>query len=99
MRIEFDYDLDTNGKIFARHFIDTHQSPTQPQVSHPTLGAAPLDVIHLLKAFHDGTLPIAGTGWEQITNHPDYPGKTRLQALIGEIIRLDDKESRTILGV
>lgn len=98
MRIVFDFDFDTNGNVFASHFIDTHPG-TQPQVLHPTLGSTPLDVIHLLKAFHTGTLPIAGTGWEQITKHPAYPGKTRLEALIAEIIRLNDTEARTILGV
>lgn len=98
MRIEFDFDFGPDGQILGRHFVETSPGG-QPQSSHPTLGAIPVDVIHLIAAFHTGTIPIAGTGWDVITKHPTYPGQTRLAALIGEIIRLNDAPSRAILGV
>lgn len=98
MRIEFDYDFDPVGQICGRHYIETAPGAYQ-QVSHAALGPGAVDVIHLLKALHDGALPIAGTGWDEVAKHPDYPGQTRLQACIAEIVRLDDKPARTILGV
>lgn len=82
----------------GRHFIETTPG-LYPQFLHPVLGATPVDVIQLIKAYHAATIPIAGSGWDVITKHPSYPGQTRLQALIAEIIRLNDTAARTILGV
>jgi hypothetical protein len=98
MRIEFHYDLDQNNNIIARHFVETAPG-MYPQYTHPTLGVAPVDVIHLITAFFKGTIPILNTGWDLPTNHPTYPGKTRMQAFIGEVVRLNDAASRTLLGV
>lgn len=98
MQIIFDYDHPPGSLIEGHHFIETTPG-LYPQFSHPTLGVTPVDVIHLINAFHAGTIPIAGTGWDVITKHPMYPGQTRLQALIGEIIRLNDTAARTVLGV
>lgn len=98
MQIIFDYDHPPGSPVEGRHFIET--TPGQyPQFLVAALGAVPVDVIQFVKALHLGTVPIAGTGWDVITKHPTYPGQTRLQALIGEIIRLNDAPSRAILGV
>lgn len=98
MHIIFDYDNPPGSPIEGRHFIETAPG-AQPQVLVPALGATPVDVIQLINAWHKGTVPIAGTGWDVITKHPTYPGQTRLAALIAEIIRLNDAPSRAILGV
>lgn len=98
MRIVFDYDNPPGSLMEGRHYIETTPG-AYPQVVAAAIQAAPLDVIQLIKAFHAGTIPIAGSGWEVITKHPAYPGQTRLAALIGEIVRLNDAPSRAILGV
>lgn len=98
MHIIFDYDNPPGSPIEGRHFIETAPG-AQPQVLIAALGALPVDVIQFIKALHLGTVPIAGTGWDQITKHPTYPGQTRLQALVAEIVRLNDAPSRAILGV
>ena len=82
----------------GRHLIETTPG-LYPRFTVAVLGVTPVDVIQVIKALHLGLIPIAGTGWDVITKHPSYPGQTRFEALIGEIIRLDDKDARTILGV
>lgn len=98
MKIIFDYDNPPGSSLEGRHFIETTPGG-QSQVLIPSISTTPVDVIQFIKSLHSGTFPIAGTGWEQITKHPSYPGQTRLQALIGEIVRLNDAPSRAILGV
>lgn len=98
MRIIFDYDNPPGSPIEGRHYIETTPG-AQFQVTNAALGAIAVDVIQLIKGMHLGTVPIAGTGWDVVTKHPSYPGQTRLAALIGEIIRLNDAPSRAILGV
>lgn len=98
MRIEFDYELHHDGAVLGTHYIDTTPG-VYSKVTHPALGKDPVDIMALINTLYKGTIPIAGTGWEEVTKHPGYPNQTRLDALIGEIIRLDDKPSRAILGV
>lgn len=98
MNIIFDYDFDSAGRQAASHLIETTPGKYL-KVQVPALGHDPVDVIQFINALHKGTIPIAGTGWEEVTKHPDYPNQTRLDALIGEIVRLDDRPSRAILGV
>lgn len=98
MLIVFDYDHPPGSPVEGRHTIETTPG-LYPQFTHPALGVNPVDVIHLIAAWHTGTIPIAGTGWDVITKHPAYPGQTRLAALIGEIVRLNDAPARAILGV
>lgn len=98
MHIVFDYDFPPGSPIEGRHFIETTPGG-QSQVLVPAISATPVDVIQLIKAFHLGTVPIAGSGWDVITKHPTYPGQTRLAALLGEIVRLNDATARTVLGI
>lgn len=94
----FDYEFPPGSPIEGRHGIDLAPG-AQPQVTIPAISATPIDVVQMIKALHLGTFPIAGTGWDVITKHPSYPGQTRLAALIGEIVRLNDAAVRAILGV
>lgn len=98
MIIVFDYDHPPGSPIEGRHFIETTPG-AYVQVTVPAIQAAPVDVIQFINALHKATIPIAGTGWDQITKHPAYPGETRLAALVAEIVRLNDAPSRAILGV
>lgn len=98
MRIEYHYDIDQNGNIYSAHFIET-ESGKYPQFTHPQFGADPVDVMHIIKGFHDGTIPIAGSGWELPSAHPDYQGKNCLEVLVAEIVRRNDVPARQILGV
>lgn len=97
MHIVFDMD-NPGGPVEQRHFVETTPGG-QPQVIHPALGALPVDVIQYIKGLHVGTVPIAGTGWDQITKHPSYLGQTRLAAFLGEIVRLNDTAARAVLGL
>lgn len=98
MVIVFDYDNPPGSPMEGRHFIETTPGK-YPQFTAAALGATPVDVIHFIAALHTGLIPMAGTGWDVITKHPSYPGQTRLAALVGEIIRLNDAPARAILGV
>ena len=64
----------------------------QPQILIPGVTSAPIDFITYIKMLLDGTIPIAGTGWEVITKHPDYTETRRIDALVGEMKRLKDPQ-------
>jgi hypothetical protein len=98
MRIEYDYSFDSSGKVFGKHYIETAPGD-QSKVIHPLIGPEPVDLIYLVAAWLSGKVPMAGSGWDNITHHPAYPGKTCLEALVGEIVRLNDVEARKVLGV
>lgn len=98
MRIEFDFDFGQSGEIVGVHFIDTEPGKW-PKFSHVALGGSPVDVIHHIAARHRGQIPMQGSGWEVPSKHPAYPGKTRHEVLINEIIRLNDVASMRVLGI
>lgn len=86
------------GGVTHEHVFET--DPTlAPQVVHPLLGASPVDRIHVIDGIHKGTIPIAGTGWDEISKHPNYPGKTRLEVFLAEVVKHNDTAARAILGV
>jgi hypothetical protein len=97
MRIEFHYDLDQFGNVSGIHYVETTPSD-QYKVNHPAYDG-PIDFIHLAAAWVSGNIPVVGTGWDLPSSHPSYPGKTRLEVLVAEVIRLNDTEARKILGV
>lgn len=98
MRIVIDRDVDAKGNVMAEHVVHTNVAAWN-KVTGPGTGNVPIDLIQFLKQLHAGTIPIAGTGWEEITNHPLYPGLRKLDAFLGEIVRLNDAPARSILGV
>jgi len=97
MRIVIDMDIDQTGKIMAQHVVHTEIAPWN-KVSDPSAGGAIVDMVSYLAKLHAGTIPAAGTGWDAVTNHPAYAGKTRLQALRAEIVRLNDPQ-RALFGL
>lgn len=52
-----------------------------------------------LQGLVDKTLDLNASGWGEISKHPGYEGKTRLDVLQAEVVRLNDAEGRKILGV
>lgn len=58
-----------------------------------------LDLIDHIANISKGTTPLAGTGWDKISTHPAYPGKTILDVFKAEIVRLNDAVARAALGV
>lgn len=98
MIIEFDYDVTEKGEIIAVHFIETEPGK-YPQFAHAALGPHPVDVIHHIAARHRGQIPMQGSGWEVPSKHPAYPGKTRHEVLINEIVRNNDTASMRVLGI
>lgn len=98
MRIEYHYEKDAKGNVTAAHVIHTERSP-QNQVEFPAGSKVFIDVVDFLKGIHAGTIPIAGSGWDQLSNHPNYRGKTHLQVVVSEVIRLNDAATRATLGI
>lgn len=98
MRIVLSEVIGASGRKEAELVVHTDVAPWN-QLNNALTGNVPLDMIQVIKGFHLGTIPIAGTGWDQPANHPLYPGKTVLQVLRGEIVRLNDAAARAVLGV
>lgn len=69
------------------------------QVTAPAIQAAPMDMIDFIKHLVTTPASVNGTGHEVIAVHPLYNGKTRLQVLLAEVVRLNDAAARAVLGV
>lgn len=75
MRIDFDFEYNEDHVVIARHYIDSDD----------------LLAMAVITKLNRNALPIAGTGWDEVSEHPDYPGKTRLEVVNAEMTRLGVK--------
>lgn len=98
MRIHLSDVIGASGLKEAEIVIHTDVAPWN-QLNNALTGNVPLDMVQVLKGLHAGTIPIAGTGWDQLANHPNYPGKTMMQVFVLELVRLNDVAARAALGV
>ena len=87
-----------NGNVIAKHVVDTIVSPAN-QVINPANQAAKIDFIQAIKAYQTTPALMVGTGWDQIAKNAGYPGKTLLDVLLAEIVRLNDAPARAVLGI
>ena len=83
MRIEFDHVPDTDNLTVGIQFILTED---------------PVALATLVE-LKNGNLDMTQSGWDVISGHPDYKGRTRYQVAIAEIVRKDDKGARSALGI
>jgi hypothetical protein len=83
MQIIFDHDVDAKGNIIATHFIETLDPAAQAMLAAVKVSAATQTT----------------AGYSVMSNHPTYPGKTRWQVILAEVVRLNDAAARGILGV
>lgn len=83
MRIIFDHDLMSDGSIAAIHYIETSDPAVQAVLTSAKAGLAAQTT----------------AGFNVLTKHPSYLGQTRWQAILGEVVRLNDTTARPILGV
>ena len=83
MLIDIDFDLDAEGGILARQQVDTSD----------------VNSLDMLVDLQKGRKNQTQAGWDVMSKHPQYPGKTRFEVMLAEIVRLDDKEARGALGV
>lgn len=83
MIIVFDHDFDSTGGILSTHSIDTSTAIVQT----------------MLTALKGNVAAQVTAGYAVISKHPSYVGQTRWQAVIGEVVRLNDSTARGILGV
>lgn len=83
MTILFDAEFAADGTVLATHQIDT----ADPQVQN------------MLAALKGSPAAIAKAGFGDVTKLPPYPGKTRWEVIEAEVVALDDKPARAILGV
>lgn len=98
MRIVVGHIVGDGGKIEGDLVVHTDASAGNT-CADPTAANVQIPMLTWLAKLHAGTIPIAGTGWDKITNHASYPGQTFMAAFLGEIVRLNDVASRTALGV
>jgi len=96
MLIEFDFDFDAGGNIIAKHIWDS--SPANV-ITHPDGVTGKVHALIVMKLVKDGSPLVKQHGWDVVSKHPTYPGKTRLQVLLAEIVRLNDTPARALLGV
>lgn len=83
MRIQFDHEVAADGSITVIHTIET---------SDPAVQA-------MLTACKGNPAAQNAAGYSVITKHVGYVGLTRWQAVLGEVIRLNDVTARGFLGV
>lgn len=83
MKIVFDHELDSLGNIIATHVIDTADSVVQT----------------MLAALKGNVAAQALAGYGINTKMVAYFGQTRWQAILGEIVRVNDTVARALLGV
>lgn len=83
MIIVFDHDLNLDGSILSNHFIDTSSAAVQAMLTSNVSTVANQ----------------VSSGYSVMSKHPTYPGKTRWQVILAEVVRLNDTTARTILGV
>jgi hypothetical protein len=83
MQIIFDHDVDAKGNIVASHLIETSDPAVQAMLTAVKVSAATQ----------------TAAGYSIMSNHPTYPGKTRWQVILAEVVRLNDVAARGILGV
>lgn len=83
MIIVIDHHLDVNGVTQAVQFIDTADPAVQT----------------LLTSLKGNVAAQVAAGYGVITKLLAYPGQTRWQAILGEVVRLNDTTARPLLGV
>jgi hypothetical protein len=98
MRIVIDCDLDSKGNVLAEHVVHTEINAANLS-EHPDGKTGLVDVIQVLKYLHDHPELHEHNGWAQITKLTAYPGKTRFEVYLAEIVRMNDVEARKVHGV
>ena len=98
MRIVVGHIVGDGGKIEGDLVVHTDALPGNT-CADPTAANVQIPMLTWLTKLHAGTIPIAPTGWNAITNHALYPGQTFMTAFLGEIVRMNDVAARTALGV
>ena len=83
MHIIFDHDLFPDGSVSATHSIDT---------SDPAVQA-------MLTSLKGNVANQTTSGYNVPSKLSAYNGQTRWQAVLGEVVRLNDATARGILGV
>jgi hypothetical protein len=98
MRIVVDVDIMPDGRVVAEHVFHT-EATSWNTTSHEDALRGLTHPLHVIRDIKRGVYPTNNHGWDIISKHPNYAGKTRLEVLHEEVIRLDDKDAREILGV
>jgi hypothetical protein len=97
MRIVVDQHQHAAG-LFVDHVLHTERAPWN-QIPDPRNVLVKMDMIDFLALLQSTPALAVGTGWDQATKIPIYPGKTLLQVALSEVVRLNDASARAILGV
>lgn len=83
MRIHVHDEISDQGKKVGEHVVHTED---------------PI-ALNLVKTLAVSAAAASDPYWSAPSNHPAYPGMTRLQVLKAEIVRLNDTAARTALGL
>jgi hypothetical protein len=98
MDIVIDVELDEKGEVIARHIFTTDKLGWNV-CAHPNDPTVIVDAMFMVVERHQKPELMAGSGWDILSKHPVYPGKTRHDVLLAEIIRLNDPVGRKALGI
>jgi hypothetical protein len=98
MTICVDVDLDEQGNIVARHLVHTHHIPGM-ECAHPDGKTGLIKGCDAFFEYVKHPEYHKESGWDQISKHPDYPGKTRMEVALSELERLKDRNALEVLGI
>ena len=98
MRIHFHNQLGPDGAKHGEHVIHTERAVWN-QIPDPTAPNTKIDMIDFIRKLLANPALQAGTGWDQPSNHPAYPGKTQLQVVVAEIQAAHDAAALNALGM
>lgn len=98
MLILIDVMFNRSGDKVGEVHVATHRDSPH-KVQHPMHPKREIDIIDFIRLIHDNKEAFDASGWGAMSKHPDYPGKTISEVFLAEIVRLNDKEARAVMGV
>jgi len=99
MRIVIDSILDSqSGNVIGWNVVHTEVAPWN-KAFDPSVPATQIDMIQIILQYQTTPALMVAAGWSRLTTNPAYIGKTQLQVVQGEIVRLNDTAARAVLGI
>jgi hypothetical protein len=97
MRIVIDQEFDVKGNLMCEHVVHTEVQPWN-LAPHPDGVTGRVDAKVALKAIFAAPALEHLHGWDVISGHKDYQGKTRKEVFLAELGKTNDP-SKVLFGV